>query len=70
MANPAQDPAEGSRKTALHELARNAKNRPSTADEHMENQEGAAKATKDNDLTTGHSHEGDGGDDNSKRKNS
>lgn len=43
---------------------------PNTADEHMENQAGATKATEDNDLSTGHSHEGDGGDDNSKQKRS
>jgi hypothetical protein len=35
---------------------------------HPENREGADKATKDNDLTTGHSQEGDGGDANSKQK--
>jgi hypothetical protein len=34
---------------------------------HPENQEGAAKATEDNDLTTGHSQPGDGGDANSKQ---
>jgi hypothetical protein len=34
---------------------------------HPENQEGAAKATEDNDLTTGHSRPGDGGDANSKQ---
>ncbi len=44
------------------------KNQPSTAGEHMENQAGAAKATKDNDLTTGHSYKGDGGDNNAKPK--
>lgn len=44
------------------------KNQPSTADEHMENQAAAAKATKDNDLTTGHSYKGDGGDNNAKPK--
>lgn len=31
------------------------------------NPEGTDKATKDNDLTTGHSTPGDGGDDNAKR---
>jgi hypothetical protein len=33
-----------------------------------QNPEGAAQATKDNDLTTGHSRADDGGDDNSKGK--
>jgi hypothetical protein len=33
-----------------------------------ENREAADKATQDNDLTTGHSQPGDGGDDNSKKK--
>jgi hypothetical protein len=34
---------------------------------HPENQEGAAKATNDNDLTAGHSARDDGGADNAKR---
>jgi len=67
MKNPGSDPAEGSREVVERELARKTK-RPSTADEHMENKQGAAKATKDNDLSTGHSYPGDGGDDNSKQK--
>lgn len=67
MMNPVSDPVEGSREVIDRELARKAK-RPSTADEHMENREGAAKATKDNDLSTGHSYPGDGGDNNSKQK--
>lgn len=50
-------------------LSRATPNQPNTAEEHLENQGGAAQATKDNDLTTGHSQEGDGGDDNSKHKN-
>jgi hypothetical protein len=41
---------------------------PKRGSGHSENPEGAAKATRDNDLTTGHSQEGDGGDDNSKQK--
>ena len=39
----------------------------SKPDDHPEDQAGAAKATEDNDLTTGHSQEGDGGDANSKK---
>jgi hypothetical protein len=34
---------------------------------HPENQRGAAQATEDNDLTTGHSSPSDGGADNAKR---
>ena len=70
MANPkpAQDPAEGSRETINRELKR-ASHQPDPPDEHMENEEGAGKATKDNDLSTGHSYPGDG-DDNSKKKKS
>lgn len=64
--HPGQDPAEGSRKVIDRELARKAKPQ-NTADEHMEDEEGAAKATNDNDLSTGHSHPGDGGADNSKK---
>jgi hypothetical protein len=57
MSNPGQDPAEGSRDTVEHELKR--------SDGHPEDKKGAAKATKENDLTTGHTREGDGGDANS-----
>lgn len=39
------------------------------AGERPPNPAGAAKATQDNDLTTGHSDQGDGGDDNSKPEN-
>ena len=38
------------------------------AGEHPEDRQGAAQATEDNDLTTGHSEDGDGGDANSKQK--
>jgi hypothetical protein len=41
---------------------------PGKTGDRPENQDGAAKATEDNDLTTGHSQEGDGGDANSKHK--
>jgi hypothetical protein len=60
MANPAQDPAEA----VEPQQKRSSPHKPSGP----ENKEGAAKATADNDLTTGHSREGDGGDDNSKQK--
>jgi hypothetical protein len=62
MSDPGQDPAEGSRDTIEHELKRS----PDKSSDHPENRKGAAKATKDNDLTTGHTQEGDGGDANSK----
>jgi hypothetical protein len=66
MTTPRQDPSKGSRKPAKSDLGRTQGHK--TSDDHPENQQGAAKATQDNDLTTGHSEEGDGGDDNSKQK--
>jgi hypothetical protein len=61
MTTFAQDPAEGSRATIERELRRK-------SPRHPEDRKGAARATQDNDLTTGHSTPGDGGDDNSKAK--
>jgi hypothetical protein len=68
MVRVGQDPAEGSREVVERELRRAKSKRAANVGGHPENAEGAAKATKDNDLTTGHSRKGDGGDDNSKRK--
>lgn len=60
MAKLNEGPVEGPRKTV---------DDPTPPDGgHPENREGAEKATKDNDLTTGHSEAGDGGDANSKHK--
>ncbi len=60
-----KDPAEGERKTMEHELER-ADRGGKQGGYHPENREGADKATDDNDLTTGHTTPGDGGDDNAK----
>lgn len=53
-----KEPAEGGRDTVEKALEK----MPGGA--HPENAAGAAKATEENDLTTGHSTPGDGGDDN------
>lgn len=66
MTNPEQVKAEGPRGAVEDEAKRPS---PGKTGDHPENQEGAAKATQDNDLTSGHSQEGDGGDANSKHKN-
>jgi len=63
MTTYAQDPAEGSRATIERELRRQ-----SPRGDHPEDRKGAARASRDNDPTIGHSTPGDGGDDNSKPK--
>lgn len=60
-------PAEDDRKTVDREIAR-ADRGGQQGGYHPENKEGARKATADNDLTTGHTTPGDGGDDNAKPK--
>jgi hypothetical protein len=65
MTNPEKAKAEDSRAAVKDEPKRPS---PGKTGDHPEDQEGAAKATEDNDLTTGHSQEGDGGDANSKQK--
>jgi len=58
-----KDPAEGGRATVDKALGKSSGGSPA---DHPENTPGAAKATADNDLTTGHSTSDDGGADNAR----
>ena len=60
-----KDPAEGGRETVERQLGRTERG-GQQGGYHPENRKGADEATADNDLTTGHSTPGDGGDDNAK----